>query len=42
MRHDSVRNIDGEVVGRIARASLRHEDEVPRAIVGRSRVCGMR
>jgi hypothetical protein len=42
LRHNSVRNIDGEVVGGIACASLRHEDEVPRTIVGRSRVCGMR
>jgi hypothetical protein len=42
MRHNSVRNIDGEVVGGIARALLRHEDEIPRTIVGRSRVCGMR
>ena len=42
MRHNSVRNIDSEVVGRIACASLRHEDEVPRTIIGRSRVCGTR
>jgi hypothetical protein len=34
MRHNSVRNIDSEVVGRIACASLRHEDEIPRTIVG--------
>ena len=39
MRHNSVRNVDSEVVGRIACASLRHEDEVPRTIVGRSCVC---
>ena len=33
MRHNSVRNIDSEVVGRIACASLRHENEVPGPIV---------
>jgi hypothetical protein len=42
MRHNAVRNIDSEVVGRIASASLRHEDEVPRTIIGRSGVCGTR
>lgn len=42
MRYNSAGNIDGEVVGRIACASLCHEDEVPRAIVSRSRACGMR
>ena len=42
MRHNSVGNIDSEVVGRIACASLRHEGEVPGTIVGRSRVCGIR
>jgi hypothetical protein len=42
MRHDSVGNIDSEVVGRIACASLRHEGKVPGTIVGRSRVCGTR
>jgi hypothetical protein len=40
MRHNSVSDVDGEVVGRVACALLRHEDEVPRTIVGRSRVCG--
>jgi hypothetical protein len=39
MRHNSVRNINSEVVGWIACASLRHEDEAPRTIVGRSRLC---
>jgi len=42
MRHNSVGNIDSEVVGSIAGAALRHEGEVPGAIVGRSRVCGTR
>ena len=42
MRHNSVRNIDSEVVGGIARASLRHEGEVPGTIVGRSCLCGTR
>jgi len=41
-RHDSVGNIDSKIVDRIACASLRHEDEVPGPIVGRSRVCGTR
>ena len=40
--HISVRNVDSEVIGWIARASLRHEDEVPRTIIGRPRVCGGR
>ena len=40
MGHNSVRNIDSEVVGRIAYASLRHEDEIPRTIVSRPCVCG--
>src|ERR1700748_3792004 len=34
MSYDSVRNIDSEVVGRIACAPLRHEDEIPGAIIG--------
>ena len=42
VRHNSVRNVNGEIVGRIACASLRHEDEVPGTIVGRSRMCGTR
>jgi hypothetical protein len=42
MRHNSVGNIDREVVGRIACASLRHEGEVPGTIVSRSRVCSTR
>jgi len=42
VRHNSARNVDSEVLGRIARASLRHEGEVPGTIVGRSRVRGVR
>ena len=42
MRHNSVGNIDGEVIGGITCASLRHEDQIPRTIVSRSRACGMR
>jgi hypothetical protein len=42
MRHNPIRNIDSEVVNRIACTSLRHEGEVPRTIVGRSCVCGIR
>src|SRR5262249_28263733 len=36
MRDYSVSNVDGEVIGRIARASLRDENEVPRSVVGRA------
>ena len=39
MSHDAVGNIDGEVVGGIACALLRREDEVPGAIVSGTRVC---
>jgi hypothetical protein len=42
MSHHSVRNIDGEVVAGIACAPLRHEDEIPGAIVGGSRLRGRR
>ena len=42
MRHNAIENIDSEVVGRIAGASLRHEHQVPGTIVSRSRVCGRR
>jgi hypothetical protein len=42
VRHNSARNVDSEVLGRIARASLHHEGEVPGTIVGRSRVRGVR
>src|SRR5712664_2547254 len=39
MGHNAVGNIDGEVVTGIARAPLRHEDEIPGAIIGGTRVC---
>src|SRR6266436_1854891 len=39
MSHNSVRNIDSEVVGGIACALLRHEDEIPGAIISGTRVC---
>jgi len=40
MSHDSVGNIDSEVVAGIACAPLRHEGEIPGAIIGGSRVRG--
>ena len=40
MGHNSVRNIDSEIVRGIACAALRHEDEIPGAIIGRSRLRG--
>jgi hypothetical protein len=39
MRHDSVGDVNGEIIDRIARASLRHKNEVPGSIVGRSSLC---
>jgi hypothetical protein len=36
MRHDSIGDVNGEVIGRVAPASLRHEDQVPRSVVGRA------
>jgi hypothetical protein len=36
MRDDAVGDVDGEVISRIARASLRHEEKVPGSIIGRS------
>src|ERR1700753_1699367 len=42
MRHNSVGNIDGEIIIWIACAALRDEDEIPRAVVGRARICIMR
>ena len=35
MGDDSVSDVDREVVGRIARASLRHEEKVPGTVVAR-------
>ena len=37
MSHNAVRNIDSEVVGGIACALLRQEDEIPGAIIGGTR-----
>jgi hypothetical protein len=37
--HNSVGNIDGEVVSGIACAILRHKDEIPGTIINRTRVC---
>jgi len=39
MGDDAVRNVDGEIIGRIARASLRHEEKVPRPVVRRASLC---
>jgi hypothetical protein len=36
MRDDSVSDIDGEVIGRVACASLRHEHKIPGSVVGRA------
>ena len=40
MRDDTIADVDREIVGRIARASLRHEDKVPGSIVRRAGLCG--
>ena len=39
MRDDSVVDVDGEVVGRVAHPPLRHKDEVPRSIVRGAGLC---
>ena len=36
MREDTVADVDREIVGRIARTPLRHEEKVPRPIVCRA------
>jgi hypothetical protein len=36
MRDHSVSDVDGEIIGRIASASLRHENEVPGTVVRRA------
>jgi hypothetical protein len=36
MGDDTVGDVDGEVISRIARAPLRHEEKVPGSIIGRS------
>src|SRR5882757_9741001 len=39
MSHNAIGNIDSEVVTGIACAPLRHEGEIPGAIIGGSRLC---
>jgi hypothetical protein len=39
MRDGAVSDVDGEIIGRIARASLRHEEKVPRSVVRRASLC---
>src|SRR3954454_11022265 len=39
MRDNSVRHIDSKAVTGIAGSPLRHEDEIPRAVVGRAPIC---
>src|SRR5258707_5831439 len=36
MGDDSIGDVDGEIIGRIARSPLRHEEKVPRPVVGRT------
>jgi hypothetical protein len=36
---DSVADVDGEIIGRVARASLRHEEKVPRPVIRRAGLC---
>lgn len=38
MRHDAIIDVYSKVVGRIARAPLRYERQIPRAVVYRSRL----
>jgi hypothetical protein len=40
MGNDSISDVDREVIGRIARASLRHEEKVPGTVVARSSLRG--
>src|SRR5882757_7120395 len=39
MGDDSIGDVDGEIIGRIARAPLCHEEKVPRPVVGRASLC---
>jgi hypothetical protein len=39
MRDGAVSDVDGEIIGRIARASLRHEQKVPGPVVRRAGMC---
>src|SRR6266480_6293778 len=36
MGNESISDVDREVIGRIARTSLRHEEKVPGSVVGRA------
>jgi hypothetical protein len=40
MAYDPIGDIDREIIGRIAGASLCHEQKVPRSIVSRASLCG--
>src|SRR5262245_43440302 len=39
MRDDAGSDVDGEIIGGVARASLRHEEKVPGPIVRRTGLC---
>ena len=39
MRDDAVSDVDRETIGRVARASLRHEDKVPGPVIRRAGLC---
>ena len=39
MRNGAVSDVDREIIGRIARASLRHEEKVPGPVVSRASLC---
>ena len=39
MRDGAVSDVDREIIGRIARASLRHEEKVPGPVVRRASLC---
>jgi len=39
MRDGAVSDVDGEIIGWIARASLRHEEKVPGPVVRRAGLC---
>ena len=36
MGDDTISDVDREVIGRIARTALRHEEEIPRTVVSRA------
>jgi hypothetical protein len=39
MRDDAVSDVDGEIIRWIARASLRHEENVPGLVLSRANLC---